>query len=81
MRANDEGALSCKMYISQLEYFMQINVPHVDIGTLRGNYFNQTKLFKKSCNSTQEGKTTRGGSLNQSESTICSFINDFRATN
>ena len=67
MRAHDEGALSCKIYITQLDYFMQIHVPHVDIGTLRGNYFNQTKLCKKSCNLTRKGETTRDGSFNQSE--------------
>ena len=37
-----EGASPCGFYINHLDQFMQIHIPRVHIGILRGKYFNQS---------------------------------------
>ena len=69
-----EDASPCNYYIRQLDQFMQIHIPHVHIGFLRGKYFKQSNQYMQKYNSPQEGENTCGGGFNQSESTILNLF-------
>ena len=69
-----EGATSCGFHISQLDQFMQIYIPYLQIGILRGKNFNQSNQDVQIYNSQREGGNSCGESLNQSKSSILNLF-------
>ena len=69
-----KGASSCNFYISQLEQFIQIYIPLVHIGILRGKNFNQSNHDMQIYNSPREGGNSCGESLNQSKLSILNLF-------
>ena len=63
-----EGASSCRIDTNQSDQFMQIHIPQVQIGNLRGKIANESKQELQMHNSPREGGNSCGGVLNQSVS-------------
>ena len=63
-----EGASSCGTDTNQSDQFMQIHIPQVQIGNLRGKIANQSKQDMQIRNSQREGGNSCSGILNPSDS-------------